>query len=304
VGLRFAPLFAMRVVLLALLALVTACNQLDCFDQGELEAAYHDGGRAAQTANAANYDRGRADGLALKRPAGERDGNTEGYAAGHDAGYHSTAGYPAGYSAGTAPGQIAGLADPAACTTGAGDGYADGRQAGYSDAFDTASGDAYDIGYDAGFADGVATCADGSTLTGNVARTDSAAPADTLPRSKDARVCYGRGFDAAMDVNAYARGLDDGKRANPDYQAGYHATYPAAFAHGQGDGITAGYQDGYEDGYRRGYDDGYAVNYDACYEGAHAHGYDAGYADGWDAGYSSGYDDGYTSGYDDGDDCP
>src|SRR4051794_15466997 len=120
----------MRLVLLVLLGLLSslaACNNLDCFDQGPLEAALGDGKRAAEARNAADYECGRADGLALKRPDGERDGNIEGYAAGHTEGYHSNAGYSAGYAAGTGPGHNAGLADPAACPSGAADGYADGR---------------------------------------------------------------------------------------------------------------------------------------------------------------------------------
>src|SRR5262249_11710385 len=144
-------------------------------------------------------------------------------------------------------------------------------------------------------------CDDGDDC-GIVARTTHTGETRAA-RSKDEQVCYGRGYAKALDNTAYDRGLADGKLANLNYQAGYHATYPDADTRGHADGLTDGDSAGYQDGYGDGYDDGFSVTYDGCYGGPYSDAYDSAYSNGASDGYSSGYSDGYSSGYSDGSDC-
>src|SRR5690348_6126575 len=88
-GLRFARNLHVRFLLVFTVSLSFAgCStQIDCFDQGPLEAAYHSGVADAAAANAAIYDRGRTIGLNLTGADGERDGTSEGNATGHHDGF-------------------------------------------------------------------------------------------------------------------------------------------------------------------------------------------------------------------------
>jgi flagellar biosynthesis/type III secretory pathway protein FliH len=277
---------------IALAALVASgCQKLDCFDGGALEAAYVEGQQSAAERNAAEFDRGRRDGLALTAEDGRRDGQRDGYEAGFDDGYYGPGGYAGGYNQGYDDGHDDGVADPAACEDGADLGAADGD----ADGFATGDADGYDVGfgdgYDAGFGDAIASCP-AARLTGVTA----AAPVD----EGDQRTCFDRGYRQTLDARAYDRGLAEGKRDNPDYQRGYAEAYPPAFAAGRSDGAIAGYNDGYDAGYDAGYDEGYEAVFADCYDAAYTDAFDGGYSDGYDDGYDDGYGEGYDDGYDDG----
>jgi flagellar biosynthesis/type III secretory pathway protein FliH len=290
------PVVLHRLVLLAFLFLplaVTGCG-LDCFDDGALEAAYRDGEDTARAANQVDHDRGRADGLALDRTAGAAEGRTEGYRAGYDAGYESAGGYPAGYDVGYALGWDYGAADPIACSTGADDGWSDGEALGYDDGWNDAWPAGWDDGYAAGWDDGQGSCAAGATAAVPKKAQPTAAKASS--DSDDERTCYRRGYARALDTGAYDRGLAEGKRDNPEYQAGYREVFPAA----QVEGRAAGERAGRDDGERDGYDDGYAAGYDRVYADCYDDTYRDGYAAGWDDGWTAGWDDGWPTGYDDG----
>jgi hypothetical protein len=286
-------------LVIALAALLPGCG-IDCFDGAELEAAYRAGEALAAEANRAAYDRGRADGLALTRADGERDGDADGYATGYADGYEGPFGYAGGWNEGYVYGNDAGLSDPSACSTGAADGHAAGASAGHSDAWDAGWTDGWNVGYSDGWYAGNSTCA------GKPAARTSAAPAtadDDPPDPDDLRACKAYGYDDAVDPAAYSRGFEDGKRANPEYQAGYQAAFTAAYQRGVPDGEADGWFDGYTDGYASGFAEGYDVAYLSCWDQAWQYGYDEGFAGGWDSGWSSGYSDGYSEGYDDGMTC-
>lgn len=312
----------MKLVVAAALALGAnaGCDSLNCFDGAGLEAKYDEGVERAAVVNGEHFAQGKAAGLALTRTDGERDGEREGYDAGFSAGYHSAEGYAAGYADAYDDGAIDGSYDTNACAAGGADGYADGSSDGYGDAYSDGHADGYSSGYSAGGADGAAAC-DAPALVGGSAklagarttgafatvasrgeRAPVAAPQGTTPPAgddvdpHDARVCYDRGFDENYNADAFDQGLAEGKRLNPEYQAGYRATFDPAFARGERDGVSAGYADGALDGY----DDGYADAAGAIYDGCYADGYSAGYADGGASGYDAGYGDGYDSGYTDG----
>ena len=285
---------ALCLLIAAFLAL-PACK-IDCFDDAELEAAYREGEQAAIDANAVEFDRGKTTGLSLTYADGERDGAVEGYEDGYGTGYTSIAGYPSGYSAGFDRGNSDGVFDPTACTNGSADGLADGDMAGYTDGYDAAYQEGFDTGYPVGYDDGAATC-------NAAARTLAPPPSGDGSDPDDVRHCYDRGFDKLLDPFAYERGLAEGKRLNPEYQAGYVTTYAPNFDRGERDGVVAGYSDGWNDGYATGYATGYASVYDGCYNGSYSSAYSAGYDDGWEVGWPAGYDAGYYDGYSDGAAC-
>jgi flagellar biosynthesis/type III secretory pathway protein FliH len=277
--------------LVAIVALVGGCGP-DCFDAGILEAAYREGERLAQEINRIAHDRGVADGLALTRPDGERDGERKGYSDGYRGGYDDA--WLVGHRDGYLRGLDTGAADTTACSAGAAAGVASGSTDGYRTAFDAGFAEGTRIGYDAGWLDGNGDCG-----APDIARV---APRATVeePPSKDERVCRALGYDELFDPGARDRGLEEGKRANPDYLGGFDATYPTALARGRADGFEAGYVDGYDRGYGAGHADGYAVVYDGCFNTAYSDAYVTGYRLGFDPGYSAGYGAGYSSGYGDG----
>lgn len=281
--------------IVAVLALISACD-VDCFDDAELEASYREGEQAAVAANAAHYDEGRVAGLSLTKQDGERDGLYEGYDDGYGTGYGHA--FPIGYNDGYSRGHTEGYLDPAACSDGSSDGFDDGDYDGYEAGYDDAHADGYDVGYGVGYDTGLETCG-GEAVA---ARTD-AAPADDAKKSDDEKLCYRRGFEKIDDPTSYDRGLAEGKRLNPDYQAGYQSTYPAAFDRGDRDGTSAGYSDGWNEGFASGYAEGYAIVYDGCYASSYSTAFDDAYEDGWDDGWGSGWDSGYAAGYSDGADC-
>src|SRR5690606_35163770 len=124
----------MRFVLSGLLFTVLAafgagCADLDCFDDGALEAAYLDGQAAAERDNAAAYEDGYERGLSLTRRDGERAGAANGYDKGYDDGYRGPGGYHDGFDDGFARGKTEG-STTTACHEGAAHGAADGDGAG------------------------------------------------------------------------------------------------------------------------------------------------------------------------------
>src|SRR5258705_329403 len=78
--------------------------------------------------------------------------------------------------------------------------------------------------YGGGYSDGAASCSS--------ARVGAPPPAsDADP--EDLKTCYARGYDQQIDRSALQRGLADGKHDNPDYQAGYRATFQPAYLRGE-----------------------------------------------------------------------
>ena len=289
----------MKLLLVVLLALGAnaGCDDLNCFDGAGLEAKYNEGADIAAAENAAQFEQGKTFGLSLTRADGEREGAAAGYSDGYSAGYNSPDGYDAGYQDAYDEGSSDGAFDGSACSSGTSDGYSDGRSDGYDDAYSDGYSEGYSDGESSGASDGEAACeapevarVAGGGTTGSLAlvknrmkSTPSIAPqpedhADDVD-PEEARVCYKRGYDDSYDYLAYERGVSEGKRLNPEYQAGFRSTYDAAYAAGVLDGIDAGYRDGSIDGYDDGYDDGGSDGYDA----------------GYDDGYSNGYDDGWSS---------
>jgi flagellar biosynthesis/type III secretory pathway protein FliH len=303
----------MRLLLVGLFAIaVTGCDDLNCFDDGPLEASYTEGTAAAERENALQFDAGKAAGLRLTRADGARDGERDGYDAGFSEGYELA--YGAGHADGEADGFDDGATDPGACAAGTSDGRADGEADGYADSYDAGFADGAATGYNEGFADGSETCTGGekrrapadlvlptSATQGRVPLEP--APAQTGADPEELRQCRARGYDSALDEFAYLRGFAEGKRENPDYQAGYREAFPIAHARGYSDGGNAGYSDGYDDGYANGYDAAFGAAYDSCYATGYDDGYDSGSSNGYDPGFSAGYSSGYSDGYDDGDDC-
>lgn len=297
-GARFAKLARVTrsslLVAAAIAVLVPGC-EIDCFDNGELEASYREGQDQARRANAAEYELGRMTGLSLTRQDGLADGSYTGYSDGHLAGYYGVWGYSHGYNFGYADGDYAGSFDPTACSEGANDGLADGEDAGFSAGSTAGYDEGWYAGYDAGWDVGASTC-DGRG--GSLARED-----EPTTDPADRRTCRNRGYDAVVDRSAYERGFSDGKLANPDYSAGYREAYSPAFARGEADGEDAGYSEGYAAGYSDGYDDSAYAIYDACYRDAWNAAYGHGYEDGWASGNPQGYSDGHAAGYEDGAAC-
>lgn len=283
-------------IALALLAMAPGC-EVDCFDGAALESSYRDGAAAARAANDAAYQQGRTQGLSLTREDGLADGDCDGYEDGYGAGYASTQGYSAGYADGYSSGGSDGSFDPSACSAGANDGYAAGDAAAYSEGHDAGYAEGWDPGYEDGYAEGASTCTSARVLAAPAPKREDA------PDPDDLRECKSRGYDDATDPSAQLRGFSDGKRENPEYQAGYRAAYPAAFVQGEAIGVDDGYDDGYADGYANGYDDSYSVVYGACFAAAWSDGYEAGYDPGLESGYTEGYSAGYSSGYEAGADC-
>jgi flagellar biosynthesis/type III secretory pathway protein FliH len=264
-----------------LLALVvafgaTACDRLDCFDGAQLESAYRTGEAQAAAENQAAFERGRTDGLAATRADGEREGWQAGYDDGYADGYEEM--YDDGYDRGWVDGGN-GAVD-AGCSAGAADGDGDGYDAGYGDGHDAGYEDAYGDGWNTGWNDGAATCP----------------AARKRPDPEDVRACQVRGHDAVIDPWAYARGLDEGKRLNPEYQAGFQEAYPRGWSAGAPVGRDAGWDAGYADGHAAGWEAGFEAGYVSCYDQVYA----AAYADGWDSGYTAGWDTGWYAGYDSG----
>jgi flagellar biosynthesis/type III secretory pathway protein FliH len=290
----------MRLWILVTLGLALgACDRIDCFDDGPLEAAYLDGQAAAQVDNRAAFDRGKVDGLALTRADGQREGAIDGYADGFADGYDQT--YSLGVSDGLASGSADGANDPGACDAGQADGYAAGQADGYQDSYDAGFDDGASDGYGDGYADGSATCDAGVAPVAKSGGNQRSQKPEADPGDKG--VCRDRGYQSALDPTAYDRGLAEGKRENPDFQAGYRETYAPAYDNGVIDGMDVGYDDGFDDGYAAGYDASYQDTYDACFDGAYGAGYDDGAAGGYDGGYGDGYDAGYSDGYSDGSSC-
>ena len=291
------PTVTFRLVALAsTLALAVAGSgcDVDCFDEGDLEAAYRDGQRAGAAISAADYERGRGDGLALDRAAGAVDGQAEGRAQGYADGYDSSAGYRGGYGDGHARGWDDGVADPTACKTGGDTGWYEGDAAGADAAWQQAWSEAHEDGYDAGWYAGEA-CTNRAVQLAPTPTEVEAAPAPTQDEVEDGdvRTCYRRGFASTSDEDAYGNGLAAGKRDNPEYQTGYREAYPRGHADGVHEGVVAGYDAGMHDGYSAGYTEGYDQIYGGCYQ----LGYDDGYASGWNRGWAAGWDAGWAAGY-------
>nr|MBA2539141.1 hypothetical protein [Deltaproteobacteria bacterium] len=212
----------MKWLVVAIALAVTGCDRVDCFDNGPNEAGYREGEDTARAENAASFTRGKTAGLALTRADGEADGLAEGYDDGFATGFDR--GYGVGYSDGVTSGSLDGANDPGACAAGASAGLSDGEADGHTDSYDGGFADGNSAGYEAGFAEGVATC------DGNAVRKRAPAEEEE-PRPGSARdglarevgVCRDRGYLETLDATAYAAGLAEGKRDNPDYQAGYGA---------------------------------------------------------------------------------
>lgn len=305
----------MKLLLAALLALgANGCvDEIDCFDGAGLEAKYVEGSERAYAQNTLEYEAGKTDGLSLTRADGEREGAADGYSAGFTSGYNSGEGYDAGYRDAYDDGSYDGSFDSDACSAGTSDGYAAGASDGYDDAFSDGYDDAYGDGYSDGASDGESACepvevariAPSAETGAHASVNDRMTPVSDAPAPMEtetvdpheARVCYTRGYDEHINRGAYAEGLADGKRLNPEYQAGYRAAYEPAFAAGVLDGIDAGYSDGAYDGYEAGYADAAGAVYDGCYADGYADGYASGGSDGYDDGASTGYDDGYSDGW-------
>src|SRR5690606_29616683 len=77
---------------------------IDCFDGGELEAAYRDGEAQAEQRNEAEFARGRYQASLLTYDDGLADGHADGHADGYSDGYYGLLGYPSGYELGYAEG--------------------------------------------------------------------------------------------------------------------------------------------------------------------------------------------------------
>lgn len=278
---------------------LSACGGLDCFDDGPLEAAFADGEVAAEEQNLRDHEQGRQLGLSLTLQDGRDEGLLLGYEYGYSDGYNSPAGFASGYDAGYDTGDADGRSDPAACSDGAAQGAYDGDGDGYNAGYDAGYSAGYGPGYDDGYTAAQSECSDAT----GAYRPASVAPtlrhADE-PDPDDVEACYQRGYRVVFDESAYPRGLAAGKLENPDFQEGYHQTYPDAYDSRQFDGQLAGYADGQDSGYADGYDDGYNERYTACYADGYEEGYDEGYGAGDADGYEYGYEDGYLAGYDDG----
>ena len=257
---------------------------VDCFDAGELEAAYHEGKQQAAAANLAAFERGRHEASLLTYDDGIADGDADGYEAGYLDGYHGPFGYAKGYEAGYLDGNHEAAAfDSVACTAGVSDGYADGEYDGYQVGWS----DGYTAGFDDGYADG--------TLDGE----SSCALALARIERDEQQICRERGHDHNLDPTAFERGYEAGKRDNHDYMAGYVAQYELAHANGISDGELDGFDQGYTAGFDAGYVDGYDAAYFECYDPAYSDGYAAGHESGWYEGIAVGYDEGYVAGFHD-----
>ena len=177
-------------VALALLVIAPGC-EVDCFDDGPLEASYQDGAATARAANDAAYQQGLAFGLSLTREDGARDGTNDGFEDGYGTGYTSAAGYAAGYTTGFSAGGSDGAFDPGACSAGTNDGYAAGQAAGYADGQSAAYAQGWEPGYADGYEEGASSCTSARVLA-------APAPArEDAPDPDDVRACKNRGYDDA-----------------------------------------------------------------------------------------------------------
>ena len=283
IGARSLEGISARLLLAALLALSSLTGCINCFDDGELEAAHREGEALAKDANAAAYDRGHSEAGTLSFADGVADGDYDGYEDGYFDGYYGPVGYPNGYDRGYIDGHGVGLFDPAACTGGANDGYVAGENAGYYAGWDDGYGQAWDDGYGAGYNDGASACDYHAT------KVDP----------DEAEVCVQRGYDRNLDRTSHERGYQAGKLDNPEYQAGYASQYELAYFKGLGHGELDGYDDGQFDGFNDGFVTGYDVAYFECYDQAYPDGFDAGHGAGWTEGLNLGYSEGYQAGYED-----
>jgi hypothetical protein len=275
---------AKRLLALAALASTLLAGCVDCFDGAELEAAYREGEAQAEDINAGEYQRGRLDAAQLTFEDGLADGDADGYAAGYNDGFYGLLGYASGFELGYLDGHDDGVFDPTACDAGANDGYVAGHYDGYDHGWSDGYTIAYDDGYEIGIADGESSC---DFLAIELERDEP-------------QICRDRGYDHTLDRGAFDRGYADGRRDNPEYQAGYAARFDPAYEIGHADGQIDGWDAGYVDGYDGGYIDGYDAAYYDCRDQAYPDGFDDGYAAGWDASLGPGFDDGYASGFEDG----
>jgi flagellar biosynthesis/type III secretory pathway protein FliH len=266
------------VCLTTLLLCLSGCDRVDCEESPALQAAYQEGLRQAEVQNRSAFERGRQQGLSLTRAQGESEGYQAGYADGYQAGYDN-GDYEGAYQYGYGLGTDDGLGDADAC--------ADGADVGYVDGWEFGDADGYAYGYELGFDDWYQPCS---------LRQDEAGPhradEEDSADSEELALCRNRGLRVGQDPGAFARGRQAGIDDNPDYRAGFDASYPLGFDEGVAIGEVDAYDEGLAIGYAHGFDEGWQLAWLDCYDQA----YPQGYEDGYDSGYQAGYDDGGAAG--------